>query len=64
MKVSHVPLIPYHRPSDTAAGERVAHRIAQMQLAGTPIRAVILAQIGPNVRYLSPAEASAVLGKL
>ena len=61
MKVGHVPLIPYHRPGDPAVGELVAQRIAQMQAAGTPIRAVMLDRLGPNVWHRSPAEASAVL---
>lgn len=64
MKVGHVPLIPYHRPGDPAVGERVAQRIAQMQLASTPIRAVMLARLGPNVWHRSPAQASAVLEEL
>ena len=64
MKVGHVPLIPYHRPGDPAVGELVAQRIAQMQAAGTPIRAVMLDRLGPNVWHRSPAEASAVLEEL
>lgn len=64
MKVGHVPLIPYHRPGDPVVGELVAQRIAQMQAAGTPIRAVMLQRLGPNVWHGSPAEASAVLEEL
>lgn len=64
MKVGHVPLIPYHRPGDPAVGDRVAERIAAMQQAGTPIRAVMLDRLGPNVWHRSPAEASAVLEEL
>jgi ribulose-5-phosphate 4-epimerase/fuculose-1-phosphate aldolase len=64
MKVGHVPLIPYHRPGDPAVGERVAQRIAQMQAGGSPIRAVMLERLGPNVWHRSPAEASAVLEEL
>ena len=64
MKVGHVPLIAYHRPGDPAVGEMVAERIAQMQAAGTPIRAVMLDRLGPNVWHRSPAEASAVLEEL
>lgn len=64
MKVGHVPMIPYHRPGDPAVGELVALRIAQMQEAGTPIRAVMLERLGPNVWHGSPAEASAVLEEL
>jgi ribulose-5-phosphate 4-epimerase/fuculose-1-phosphate aldolase len=64
MKVGHVPLIPYHRPGDPLVGERVAQRIATMQQRGTPIRAVMLERLGPNVWHGSPGEASAVLEEL
>lgn len=64
MKVGHVPLIPYHRPGDPAVGELVAQCIAKMQATGTPIRAVMLSRLGPNVWHGSPAEASAVLEEL
>ena len=64
MKVGHVPLIPYHRPGDPAVAELVAQRIGAMRTAGTPIRAVMLERLGPNVWHRSPAEASAVLEEL
>jgi 3-dehydro-4-phosphotetronate decarboxylase len=64
MKVGHVPLIPYHRPGDPKVGDLVADRIAAMRAAGTPIRAVMLERLGPNVWHGSPAEASAVLEEL
>ena len=64
MKVGHVPLIPYHRPGDPAVGAEVARRIATMRAAGTPIRAVMLDRLGPNVWHRSPAQASAVLEEL
>jgi ribulose-5-phosphate 4-epimerase/fuculose-1-phosphate aldolase len=64
MKVGHVPLIPYHRPGDPAAADQVAQRIVSMRAAGTPIRAVMLERLGPNVWHRSPAEASAVLEEL
>jgi len=64
MKVGHVPLIPYHRPGDPAVGDEVARRIGAMRAAGTPIRAVMLDRLGPNVWHESPAEASAVLEEL
>jgi len=64
MKVGHVPLIPYHRPGDPAVGDRVAERIVAMRAAGTPIRAVMLDRLGPNVWHRTPAEASAVLEEL
>jgi ribulose-5-phosphate 4-epimerase/fuculose-1-phosphate aldolase len=64
MKVGHVPLIAYHRPGDPAVGDEVALRIAAMRSAGTPIRAVMLDRLGPNVWHASPAEASALLEEL
>jgi 3-dehydro-4-phosphotetronate decarboxylase len=64
MKVGHVPLIPYHRPGDTVVGDLVANRIIAMRDAGTPIRAVMLDRLGPNVWHSSPAQASAVLEEL
>ena len=64
MKVGHVPLIPYHRPGDPQVAEAVAQRIAAMAARGTPIRAVMLERLGPNVWQRSPAEASAVLEEL
>jgi 3-dehydro-4-phosphotetronate decarboxylase len=64
MKVGHVPLVPYHRPGDPQVGEWVAERIATMAARGTPIRAVMLDRLGPNVWHRSPAEASAVLEEL
>ena len=64
MKVGHVPLIPYHRPGDPAVAALVAQRIGAMRAAGTPLRAVMLARLGPNVWHRSPAEASAVLEEL
>jgi 3-dehydro-4-phosphotetronate decarboxylase len=64
MKVGHVPLIPYHRPGDPAVGDDVAQRIAAFAARGTPIRAVMLDRLGPNVWHRSPAEAMAVLEEL
>ena len=64
MKVGHVPLIPYHRPGDPRVGDRVAARIAAMAARGTPIRAVMLDRLGPNVWHRTPALASAVLEEL
>ncbi len=64
MKVGHVPLVAYHRPGDAAVGDEVARRIAAMRDAGTPIRAVLLDRLGPNVWHRSPAEAGAVLEEL
>ena len=64
MKVGHVPLIPYHWPGDPAVGDAVAQRIAAMREKGTPIRAVMLDRLGPNVWHNSLAEAGAVLEEL
>lgn len=64
MKVGHVPLIPYHRPGDAAVGTLVAERITAMAQAGTPIRAVMLDRLGPNVWHSTLQQASAVLEEL
>ncbi len=64
MKVGHVPLIRYRRPGDPAAADAVAERIEAMRAAGTPIRAVMLERLGPNVWHADPASASAVLEEL
>jgi 3-dehydro-4-phosphotetronate decarboxylase len=64
MKVGHVPHIPYHRPGDPAAAIVVADTISRYGQAGTPIRAVMLARLGPNVWQTSPAAAMAVLEEL
>jgi len=64
MKVGHVPLLPYHRPGDPAVGEAVAALIQRYAARGTPLRAVMLDRLGPNVWHGSPAQASAVLEEL
>ena len=64
LKVGHVPLIPYHSPGDPAAAEAVAVAITSAQARGTPIRAVMLDRLGPNVWHDSPASAMAVLEEL
>jgi ribulose-5-phosphate 4-epimerase/fuculose-1-phosphate aldolase len=64
MKVGHVPLIAYHRPGDPAVADRVAERIEQGTARGTPLRAVMLDRLGPNVWHGSPAAAMAVLEEL
>ena len=64
MKVGHVPLIPYHRPGDPAAAEEVAQVIAAAAQRGTPLRAVMLDRLGPNVWGDSPAQAMATLEEL
>ncbi len=64
MKVGHVPLIDYARPGDALAAEGVAVEIARYAAAGTPIRAVMLARLGPNVWHDTPAAAMATLEEL
>jgi ribulose-5-phosphate 4-epimerase/fuculose-1-phosphate aldolase len=64
MKVGHVPVIPYHRPGDPDVAVLVAEQIAAHAQRGTPIRAVMLARLGPNVWHDSPAQAMAVLEEL
>ncbi len=64
MKVGHVPLVAYHCPGDPAAGERVAEAIDRFRARGTPIRAVLLERLGPNVWHRSPAAAMATLEEL
>ena len=64
MKVGHVPMIPYHRPGDPAVADAVAAAITAARARGTPIRAVMLERLGPNVWHDSPASAMAVLEEL
>ncbi|MEI8325997.1 MAG: aldolase [Betaproteobacteria bacterium] len=64
MKVGHVPVIPYHRPGAAEAVAMVTQSISQYGERGTPIRAVMLDRLGPNVWQNSPAAAMAVLEEL
>ena len=64
MKVGRVPLIDYHRPGDPAVADRVAEAIRNGHAAQAPIRAVMLARLGPVVWQASPGEAMAVLEEL
>ena len=64
MKVGHVPLIPYARPGHPEVAERVAEAIARYAQAATPLHAVMLDRLGPNVWHSSPAQAMAVLEEL
>lgn len=64
MKVGHVPLIPYHRPGDPRAAERVAEAIARYGSEHRPIRAVMLERLGPNCWHDTPAAAMATLEEL
>ena len=64
MKVGHVPLVPYHRPGDPAVGEIVAQIIQRMKTKKTPIRAVMIDRLGPNVWHSSLTSAMATLEEL
>jgi ribulose-5-phosphate 4-epimerase/fuculose-1-phosphate aldolase len=64
MKVGHVPRIGYQRPGAPEAAEAVAQAIEAYGARGTPIRAVMLERLGPNVWHDSPASAMAVLEEL
>ncbi len=64
MKVGHVPVISYHRPGDPAAALEVANTIQNYGERGTPLRAVMLPRLGPNVWAASPMQAMAVLEEL
>jgi len=64
MKVGHVPLVNYHRPGSPAAADEVAALVRQYATRGTPIRAVMLPRLGPNVWHQSPAAAMATLEEL
>ena len=64
MKVGHVPVIPYYRPGAAEAADAVAAAITRYGEASTPIRAVMLARLGPNVWNDAPAAAMAVLEEL
>ena len=59
-----MPLIPYHRPGDPAVGDLVAQNIARMRAKGSPIRAVMIDRLGPNVWHDSHAAAMATLEEL
>jgi ribulose-5-phosphate 4-epimerase/fuculose-1-phosphate aldolase len=64
MKVGHVPVIDYHRPGAVAAADAVERAILRYGQQGTPIRAVMLSRLGPNVWHDSPASAMATLEEL
>lgn len=64
MKVGHVPVLDYSRPGSPPAAEAAAQAIARYGQAGSPIRAVMMARLGPNVWHESPAQAMATLEEL
>ncbi|OWT57536.1 class II aldolase/adducin family protein [Candidimonas nitroreducens] len=64
MKVGHVPVIGYHHPGSPHTANAVSQKIRDMEAAGRPIRAVMLARLGPTVWAETPGQASAVLEEL
>jgi ribulose-5-phosphate 4-epimerase/fuculose-1-phosphate aldolase len=64
MKVGHVPVIRYQRPGAPEAAAAVVEAIERYGRQGTPLRAVMLERLGPNVWHDSPAQAMAVLEEL
>ena len=64
MKVGHVPLLPYRRPGSPVAAEDVVEVIHRYGRQGTPLRAVMLPRLGPNVWHDHPEAAMAVLEEL
>jgi 3-dehydro-4-phosphotetronate decarboxylase len=64
MKVGHVPIVAYHHPGSPAAAQEVADLMAQYAARGTPIRAVMLPRLGPNVWHDTPGAAMATLEEL
>ncbi len=64
MKVGHVPVIDYHRPGSVEAADAVEQTIERYARQGTPIRAVMLSRLGPNVWHDTPAAAMATLEEL
>ena len=64
MKVGHVPLSRYHRPGSAEAAQEVADLIRTYAAQGTPIRAVMLPRLGPNVWHHTPASTLALLEEL
>ncbi len=64
MKVGHVPLVPYHRPGAPEVAAAVADVITRYGQRGTPLRAVMLQRLGPNVWHDSPESAMATTEEL
>ncbi|HEV8502673.1 MAG TPA: aldolase [Casimicrobiaceae bacterium] len=64
MKVGHVPVIPYARPGAPQVADAVAACVTRYGEAGMPIRAVMLARLGPTAWHASPAAAMAVIEEL
>jgi ribulose-5-phosphate 4-epimerase/fuculose-1-phosphate aldolase len=64
MKVGHVPVLDYARPGSPPAADAAAAAITRYGQAGAPLRAVMMARLGPNVWHESPAQAMATLEEL
>lgn len=64
MKVGRVPVVAYCRPGDPAGAQAVGEVITRYGQLGTPLRAVMLARLGPNVWHESPTAAMATLEEL
>lgn len=64
MKVGHVPMVPYTRPGDVAVLEPVKNAIKHYGMQNKPIRALMLARLGPYVWNNSPTAAMATLEEL
>lgn len=64
MKVGRVPVLPYSRPGDVSTVAQVEELIQSYGELGTPIRALILSRLGPNVWNGTPTSAMATLEEL
>jgi ribulose-5-phosphate 4-epimerase/fuculose-1-phosphate aldolase len=64
MKVGRVPLLDYARPGSTPMADAAAAAITRYGQTGAPLRAVMMARLGPNVWHESPAQAMATLEEL
>lgn len=64
MKVGHVPVVTYQRPGSAEMAALVAKAIVRYGEAGTPIRAIMLERLGPNVWHDTPAAAMGILEEL
>jgi 3-dehydro-4-phosphotetronate decarboxylase len=64
MKVGHVPHLPYQRPGSPESAQAVRRAIQRFGQRGTPLRAVMLERLGPNVWHDSPSAAMATLEEL
>ena len=64
MKVGHVPVIPYARPGAPEVADAAAVAIERHGREGAPIRALMLARLGPVAWHGSPAAAMAVIEEL